>query len=58
MRVNANDYVESMSAFKVSRERGKGNNAKLNAAEVKAFRGCLDSCNGVYSGLPSQQVGK
>ena len=41
IHVHAQEYVENMSTYKVSRERGKDNNAKLTPSETKAFRGLL-----------------
>ena len=35
--VHAQEYVENMSTYKVSRERGKDNNAPLTSSETKAF---------------------
>ena len=41
IHVHAQEYIDNMSAYKVSRERGKDNTATLTSSETKAFRGLL-----------------
>ena len=41
IHVHAQEYIDTMSTYKVSRERGKDNNASLTTSEVKSFRGLL-----------------
>ena len=41
IHVHAQEYIDNMSTYKVSRERGKDNTATLTSSEAKAFRGLL-----------------
>ena len=41
IHVHSQEYIDNMSAYKVSRERGKDNTATLTPSETKAFRGLL-----------------